>query len=327
MNTKRKFLCLIIVMCIIIFICSCDNYKKTNDQNDENLNNNLIYDIKFNEDYTLEKIFIDKLDSPYGIISRENDIIICDNVNNYIIVLDKNYSFIKTIGNTGNDQLEFLNPTGIAEYNDNIYIVNSGNKRIQILDKNFNYMKSIKLPILNDLFKNKYCDISIDEEGKIYLTTDSQIEENAKIFIVFQDDTVQKLPNTISYGYLYAYNDTVYVVNKHEYFKTDTEEGGKAGNHFLYSIENNEIIEKFKFPDKYAPCDFILTNDYIYVFTSAYRRLDKFSLDGKYQDSTGSSLDEINNIGTIFYDKSSDSFYLTCQNQKYIYMLKNTNIK
>ena len=76
-----------------------------------------------------------QIDTPAGILCREQDIILVDRGKDCLIRADYEGNFIQSVGGTGNGPLEFVSPTGIASFKGRIYVIDSGNNRVQVLSK------------------------------------------------------------------------------------------------------------------------------------------------------------------------------------------------
>ena len=123
------------------------------------------------ENYSLSELDQIKDRTIQGIICREKDIIMIDEKDSCILVFDKEGNQLDSIGEVGNGELEFLEPSGVAQHNGDIYVLDAGNNRVQILDANLTYKESVNFP--KDLSDKAISlnSIAIDKDGNIYLAS------------------------------------------------------------------------------------------------------------------------------------------------------------
>ena len=106
-----------------------------------------IYDKQFNFVKIIDKINGETF-SPNALASNLEDkiIFICDYVNSRILMVDFDFSFIKSAGSCASESYEFDNyPSDICYKNECLYICDASNERVKIFSKDLVFVKSIEL--------------------------------------------------------------------------------------------------------------------------------------------------------------------------------------
>ena len=99
------------------------------------------------------------------VISSEGLIYILDSKDNDIKVFEKDGSFLKCFGRTGQGPGEFGRPWSLSIVEGKIYVTDTGNRRVQVFSDDGEYLRSYKVPVEYGR------GISFDEKGNIYLNT------------------------------------------------------------------------------------------------------------------------------------------------------------
>ena len=241
--------------------------------------------IKVNENIVTEKWGSEKthVKVPGGIVFLDDFIYATDKEEGTIVVLDREGNFQNQ---SSADDLFLIEPTIIKTDGKLLYVIDSGINQLKIVTKNFELLKSINLPVLFPGFN--YWDLEIIDK-KIYLSSNLLLEEYAAIYELDENGTVHKISKGFI-GYLSNFSGELMAANSLEYFKGENEngleeEGGKSGKNSLFKVTDYELKLEFEYLSKYMPLDFLLVNDFIYVFSGAYKNLDKYTTDGQYVET------------------------------------------
>lgn len=289
----------------VLFLLRGDFYEKE------------IYDLKpsvMETDYICEEYIIsgEETIEPAGVCLFGNNIVVCDKQKHCLFVLDIEGNFIKKIGSLGNGQGKFTKPTGITTYNDELYVLDAGNNRVQILDKDFAYVREEALePLVHEPAGYNYCDIEVDGNGAIYVSTDSVGQYDAYISVI-KNDTTKKLDMPIL-GFMGECDGTIYAVETLELYTDGNNEGAANGRNSIYKIENDKFTEIAELPNKLAPTDLCLKDDEFYTVSSLWGAVISIPVDG----SERKTLVDLNEPGFAMYIEyipENDSFFV-CDSQ------------
>lgn len=245
-------------------------------------------DTKLSENYKKNTWNFDKneLNSPNGILARDNDLIVLDGNDDKILLLDYNGNILKTVGTTGSGPLEFSNPTAITTHGNKIYIVDGKNDRVQILDESLNYIKEIKLERKENNPEFAFQDIEVDKNGTVYLTGD--LMDNPGILYYKDNDAKGHWIDEYFKGYLAVSNDEVYAVNTQMFFvSAENELGSITGENFLFKVSENGLEKVAKLPFSLNSYDFIFDNKEIVSVSGCFCQLVRMNNKGEYIDSIG----------------------------------------
>ena len=244
------------------------------------------YDFFVNENIEIDKWTIQStyISHPIGITFLDGFLYVTDKKANNIVVLDNKGNFQhKSL----ESELFLIDPTIIDTDGKLLYIVDSGNNQLKILTKNFEIIQSINLPTLTPGVE--YWDLEVIDD-KIYLSSNSLLEENAVIYKLDKTGSVKRIGKEFI-GYISDYKGKLMAVNSFEYYKGENEdghlvEGGVTGINSLFKVINDGSLKQiFKYVDNYIPLDFLCTDKYYYVFSAAFAHLDKYTLDGQYLET------------------------------------------
>ncbi len=127
---KRIVLVSMMVMLLLMSACSfnSDSYKQMKESKDyilpiisseeaeKQLEDGLKSTYEKKDTYQVEKLKIEGLENPAGILCRDKDMLISDHANDKIVLADYTGNIIQEVGITGNGPLEFMSPGEIIEY-------------------------------------------------------------------------------------------------------------------------------------------------------------------------------------------------------------------
>lgn len=254
--------------------CSSRNEKSDDDSPPE------AFDLFMAEGYTLSAKCSGI--TPFGVAALGDSVIVCDMGGDCLREFDFQGNEIRTVGQLGNGNGEFLRPSGLAYCNERFYVVDSGNSRIQILDVDLEYQSEYAL---NKLAESDagifYTDIAACEDGAAAIMTNSAMEENARVYLSDANGSVQKTPFVLN-GYANCEKDRTYFTNTFELYKDGSSYVAAIQESGLYELVEDELRDVFKFPYKYGPTDFIVDGDDVYVLSCVKAQLDHFKTDGSY---------------------------------------------
>lgn len=273
---KKAFLAMVLVL-LISFISGCAQNEKTGKGTDDD--SPVALEWKVSGDYTLSGT--SRGITPYGIALLQDSVFICDMDDHCLREFDFNGKELRTVGQLGNGNGEFIRPTGLSYSNESFYVVDSGNNRIQILDKDLEYQQEYILDQLSRDIGTFYTDIAVDKDGTGIVLTNSVVQENARAYVFDSNGSVQKTSFVIN-GYASCEDNRIYCVNTFELFKDGTSHVGEVKDSKLFEYTNSNIREICELPYKYAPTDFVIDGDDLYVLSCGWAQLDHFKTDGSY---------------------------------------------
>lgn len=273
------------------------------------------------EDYSVSEIGKDitKVSSPYGILCREEDILVCDFAGNRIVILDMDGNYLGETGSPGSGPLEFIRPTGITRTDEYIYVIDSGNDRIQVLDQDLGFVREIGLPKLSNSESQFFMDIAVTSEGDIYLSSDFLDKKTSRIYKISGEDKAAAVSSRPFFGYLTSAGNEVYGVSSMVFYKEKNAFGVRSGESWLKNITAGKDISEL--PYKYCPLDFVLNGDEFYCLSALTASLDRLDLEGSYLD-TLVLLPSFEGI-YAWVDVSSDgTFYVTNRMEGSIFIVR-----
>jgi flagellar basal body-associated protein FliL len=263
------------------------------------------------------------IEVPGGITYLDGHLYVTDKEAGKIVVLDKNGIFLRQ--STSNN-LKLIEPTTIKTDGELLYVLDSGDTRLKILTKDFELVKSMYYSFSEKASKMLYWDLEVIE-GKIYVTSFSMLEEEA-VFYQYDEsaENVKHFASDGFLGYLSTFNGQLMAVNSLEFTIFKTQDGtvfpvksAFSGKNSLFKVNGfygfkpeDQLKEEFGFVDGYIPLDFLLLDNYIYVFSGATASLDKYSIDGQYIE-TVLNLDD---TGLFVQMTSYDNVILIANPQK-----------
>lgn len=244
------------------------------------------FEDKYGPEYQTDEWKVDGVESPGGILCREQDVLITDRKNDQLIVTDYEGNVIKTVGGSGNGPLEFLSPSDLTLYDNKIYIIDQKNYRVQILDADLNYLDEVETRIAdqNDpefVFEH----ISVNKNG-IYLNGFSFFNDHVYLYQSNKKDPVVIGKNF--YGPLFCYEDNIYAVNTNTkiYNKKSDTMGYRNGlDNYLMLIDDTQkdFSGKINLLPTIDATGLFMDQEGIYVSSPSHSSLFAFDKNGSYK--------------------------------------------
>ena len=271
----RKTMFFFLWTCLLCLISACGGQSERE----------ITHEIVPSDDYLVSQIGKDitKVSSPYGIVCREEDILVCDFSGNKIVILDMDGNYLGEAGALGSGPLEFIRPTGITRTGQYIYVIDSGNDRIQILDQNLSFVREIGLPDSSGTETCFFMDIAVTSDEEIYLSTNFTDKKASRIYKISGENKVEQVSSRPFFGYLASEGDEVYGVNSMELYEEKNARGARSGESRLKNITSQKDISEL--PYKYCPLDFVLYGDNYYCLSVLTASLDRLDSEGVYMDT------------------------------------------
>lgn len=269
---KTKITCLFILLLLLSAGCGGQEQQ-------------VIHEIVLREDYYASEIGRDitKISSPYGIVCREEDILVCDYSGNKIVILDMDGNYLREVGSLGSGPLEFIRPTGITRTEQYIYVIDSGNNRLQVLDRELGFVREIGLADLRNTESQFLMDIAVTSEGDIYLSSSYTDKRISRIYRISGENKAEEVSSQTFFGYLASKGNQVYGVNSMELYEEKNAVGARSGESSLKNITEKKDISEL--PYKYCPLDFVLYGDSYYCLSVLAASLDRLDSEGAYLDT------------------------------------------
>lgn len=265
--------------------------------------------------------------NPYDFICLNEKIVATDSENDCLLIIDTESGNIETKGQTGNGGEDYLNPHGIWASDDFVYVMDSGNRRIKILDSALKVQDEIRLSDI--VFANPFSflnDISVDESENIFFTVYSIEKRDAKLYYIKKGTTEPKILMDNCTGVVATYHEKTYFANTYEFGKSKDGEYASSGTHFIYEIENNEMISSYLLPEQYTPTAISIDDSGFYCSSIAYREISKIDLNTMqviplFSEPThhNETAEEAKHYGALMSDNGS--FWLIESNNHEIYKL------
>lgn len=281
----------------------------------------ITHEIVLSEDYSVSEIGRDitKVSSPYGIVCREEDILVCDYSGNKIVILDMDGNYLREVGSLGSGPLEFIRPTGMTRTEQYIYVIDSGNNRLQILDRELGFVREIGLPDLRMSELSFFMDIAVTSEGDIYLSSSFTDKRISRIYRISGEDKAEEVSSQTFFGYLASEGNQVYGVNSMELYEEKNAVGARSGESSLKNITEKKDISEL--PYKYCPLDFVLYGDSYYCLSGLTASLDRLDSQGAYLDTLAKMPSFKGPYAWI--DVTSDgTFYVTHRKEGSIFIVR-----
>ncbi len=269
--------------------------------------------------YQIEECTLEDMEQPAGICRFQDKIVVSDKEKHCLFVLNPDGELLKCIGALGGGQVEFMQPTGLTVHDGRLYVLDAGNDRIQILDGDFQFVESITLgALVHKQGDHFYIDIAVDEDGIIYVSTDSAGRLDSFLYVV-EDGEVSHL-ETPFVGYLEEYNGEVYAADSMELNEEDGEEIGQSGSNSLYKIKNKKMEKISQLPNKMTPNDFCNVKGEFFMLSAAWGTLVRMDKDGENAESV-LKLENANMGMYLAYIEEKDVFYLSDLSDKKLYRI------
>ena len=208
---------------------------------------------------------------PAGMITHENNIIICNQKNNCLSIYDMSGTRLRDVGALGNAPLEFNKPTGITKDSNYFYVIDANNHRIQVIDFEFRFVKEYAIPNFADQNFSYFFDIALLND-EIYISSNAMKPDAHKLMYITDDNTWHSVSKDFI-GYLFADDNTIYALDYLELFHNKEKNTAESGKSELYVLENESITKKFSLPYKNTFMDFLLIYNIFFFF---------FDINGEY---------------------------------------------
>lgn len=239
-----------------------------------------------------------ELRSPTGVLCRENDVIICDMQRDCLLVFDYQGNLLKTIGNTGNGELEFMCPMALDSFESNIYILDGRNNRVQVLNSNFEYIESVSINKYDADSNFFYSDMVVGNSGEIYISGQS-LDESYIFCYDKGNSTPIRIGNNFC-GSLAKGNGHIYAINIGSLYITEDEKDGIGltnGRNYLFEVKDMKIEKICELPYGLYIRDFIIEDEKIICTSASLSQLLVFDLKGNIIKSLG----KINEERVLYY--------------------------
>lgn len=224
-----------------------------------------------------------------GVYVSKDHIVVLNGGKSNIIVVDWDGNVIKTIGKVGSGNLEFNKPSAICFNNkfNRYYIYDSGNRRVVVLDYKFNFVENIDIKFPVDHYEEELgsdtdaTSIAVDENENIYIVPYvAYSEKTSYLFKFSKNGEIQKLYDYIV-GFLKMIDNKIYYVQNMEFYQFDDEFSTTMGHEYIYELKDDKLNFVAELPYKYYTDDIEIYNDEVYLYSSSWVCLDKFSVGKK----------------------------------------------
>lgn len=231
---------------------------------------------------------------------------------NYRIVVQQNGEQVAS-----SDDLNFVSPDFIKVADNIIYVLDSKLNQIILMDNAFKEIKRINLK--KDDSSANVLDFEV-LNGEMFYTLQTSMADSAHIFKVSPDGKIEIVGSQFM-GYLSTYEGKLYAVSTQEYFEDDKFSGFRSGENSLFVLNQNNNLEKlYDFWSGYAPADFIIDDEQIFIFGGSSNSIDQFKFsNGEYVNSLA-QLDEESNL-RVRMVKVDSNFFVFLPNKKSVWFI------
>lgn len=293
-----------IILFSLVLVSSCNKVEVEEDNSYMLTDNYKLKEIK-NEDYKVTEIDLASLNitNPKGLELVSDNFYITNSGQSSINVVDKNFEI--------NDSISIdaiVSPSLMTLDSDSkdMYVLDESTRMVNVVDPlNKTIKKSYNLPAKNT--ESRYIDLESYGDS-ILLTSNTPISEDAKILRIENDNGEVKEIGENFLGFVSIYEDESFLINSLEYFINSTESGFKPGLPHMYKLEEDKIKEIGSMIDGSIPGDFLIDDDYYYVYTVARSSIDRYDHSLKYVDTIANF--EYADIEAIIKGDSSQIYLL-----------------
>lgn len=235
---------------------------------------------------TLEGVDL-HLTKPMGVCTFNNQVIVCDNKENKLVVFDMDLNFVKEIKTFAPKNEALCEPTGITVFEDKLYVLDAGNNQVVILNSEFEMEETVDLEFLENFPGGaRYIDIAVDKEGIIYLSN------NDFKNVAFVENGESKQSDCVLSGSLGEYKGEVYALDNMEIPKKEKKDGNdfvmaESGVNKLYRLKKAEVEEVKELPYKCTPTDFMFLNDKMVTIACSTAEIYRFTKDYEVEQMLG----------------------------------------
>ncbi len=263
-----------------------------------------------------DELILEERYAPSDFVCIGDKIIATDSKNDCLLIIDKDFKKIEAIGETGNGDNEYINPRGIQYFDGMFYVMDSGNSRIKIIDSNFEYEDEINLKeiVFNDP-SSFLDDLAIDDNGNIFFTVNAKFcRKDGKLYCIENiSNEIKVLMNNCT-GIVSAYNNKIYFTNTVEYIKNRS----ASGRHYIYEIENREIMSLYHLPDDYTPVSIYVNDSGVYCLSMGYSEISKTNIEERQVNTLFSEPPDFN-------DSKDKEYAAMSIDDEIIYLLENVS--
>ena len=276
----KKFTYLLILFSLII-VTSCNKKEVEEDNSYMFTDNYNLKEIK-NEDYKVTEVDLSSLNitNPKGLELVSDNFYITNSGQSSINVVDKNFEIIDSFSIDA-----IVSPSLMTLDSDSkdMYVLDESTRMVNLVDPlNKTIKKSYNLPAKNT--ESLYIDLESHEDS-ILLTSNTPISEEAKILRIANNNGEVKEIGENFVGFISIHEGNSFLINSLEYFSNSSESGFKPGLPHMYKLEEDKIKETGSMIDGSIPGDFLIDDDYYYVYTAARSTIDRYDHNLKYVDT------------------------------------------
>lgn len=263
-----------------------------------------------------DALFLEERYAPSDFVCVGDKIIATDSKNDCLLIINKDFEKIETIGKTGNGDNEYIDPHGIQCFDDKFYVMDSGNSRIKIIDSNFKYIDEINLKeiVFSDP-SSFFDDLAIDDNGNIFFTVNAKFcKDDGKLYCIENTSNEIKVLMNNCTGIVSAYNNKIYFTNTVEYIKNRS----ASGNHYIYEIENCELMSLYHLPNHYTPVGIYVDDSGVYCSSMGYSEISKTNIEERQVTTLFSEQPN-------FDDDEDKEYAVMSVDNEIIYLLENVS--
>lgn len=248
-----------------------------------------------------------KISAPGGVVFDGEDLLVCDTGNHCVVRLTTDGDFVESYGELGSESGNFVTPTAILLHENEIYVLDSGNMRIQVFDTDMNYNREIWFEGSTLPSGGKYNDMAIAGDGTIYITTNAAYGDGMSLFYI-EEEELHAVPGG-GLGFLSEQDGIVYTSDKWRFYRDSMGYGWQPGVNWIYQVDRTGLRKVCELPYKYAPADFVVREDTIYIVSTVWGNMHQFSMEAEL-------------LETMFYieEVQTNDMYLCVQDENTFYV-------
>lgn len=258
---------------------------------------------------------------PGGIACSGDWIYLCDPAGHRVAVLDRNFQLVDSITGGEGENGAFSNPADVQVSGGKIYLLDAGQNRLDVLNLDGTTVSSHRLLNFSAAQDDAYAHLAVLAPDQVAFSV--QVASQKAGAYTFSQGTVQSLTDWF-WGSVYAQDGKVYAINQYEFTQTNADETvAESGTNSLLIFEDDQLKAKVELPYMYSVSDFVVAGDQLYLLSSLWNRLDRFDLQGNYQETIAQfSFEPGKPVGYsshLAWDEDASTFYVTAENSGVIY--------
>lgn len=258
---------------------------------------------------------------PGGIACSGDRIYICDPAGHRVAVLDRNFQLVDSITGGEGENGAFSNPADVQVSGGKIYLLDAGQNRLDVLNLDGTTVSSHRLLNFSAAQDDVYAHLAVLAPDQVAFSV--QVASQKAGTYMLHQGTVQPLTDWF-WGSVYAQDGKVYAINQYEFTQTNADETvAESGTNSLLIFEDDQLKTKVELPYMYSVSDFVVAGDQLYLLSSLWNRLDRFDLQGNYQETIAQfSFEPGKPVGYsshLAWDDTTSTFYITAENSGVIY--------